>query len=224
MAPVAKCYKELSENSLIKPMSEKSLIVENLVYGGFGPVSFNLVAGECIGIFGESGCGKTRLLRSIADLDPHQGSLSFNDEDALSMPASTWRRRVAFLPSESQWWRDRVSEHFPLPPGEPELGSLALQPKILSAEVSHLSSGEKQRLALLRALKNSPAVLLLDEITAHLDSERAQLTEKKIAALQSEQNLAVVWVSHNIDQLRRVCSRILYMAQGGTIVKEELVK
>ncbi len=204
-------------------MPKPQLIVKDLVYGGFGPVSFDVAAGECIGIFGESGCGKTRLLRSIADLDPHHGSLFLNEEDALSMHASLWRRRVAFLPSESQWWRDRVAEHFSLPPDEPELGSLGLLPKILVAEVSHLSSGEKQRLALLRALKNSPAVLLLDEVTAHLDSERAELTEKKIVELQSERNLAVVWVSHNIDQLRRVCSRILYMEQGGTIVKEEVV-
>jgi len=205
-------------------MSTNQLIVKNLVYGGFGPVSFGLHAGDCIGIFGESGCGKTRLLRSIVDLDPHQGTVFLNDKDALSMPAPLWRRRVAFLPSESQWWCDRVAGHFALPPEENEFSSLGLKPEILKAEVSHLSSGEKQRLALLRALINYPSVLLLDEVTAHLDSERAQLTERKIAELQSQQNLAVVWVSHNLEQLNRVCSRILYMEQGGTIVKEEIIK
>jgi len=205
-------------------MPTKSLIVKNLVYGGFGPVSFGLHAGDCIGIFGESGCGKTRLLRSIADLDPHQGTVSLNDKDSLSMSAPHWRRRVAFLPSESQWWCDRVAGHFALPPEESDFNSLGLKPEMLQAEVSHLSSGEKQRLALLRTLKNSPAVLLLDEITAHLDFERAQLIERKIAELQSQQNLAVVWVSHNLEQLKRVCSKILYMKQGGTIVKKEIIK
>ena len=199
------------------------LIVKDLVYGGFGPVSFDVAAGECIGIFGESGCGKTRLLRSIADLDPHYGDVLLNEENALSMPAPQWRRKVAFLPAESQWWHDRVSEHYSVLPEESDLDTLGLKLNILEAEVSHLSSGEKQRLALLRVLKNSPAVLLLDEVTSHLDSERAELTERKIVALKAQGSLAVVWVSHNIEQLKRVCSRILYMEQGGSIVKEEVV-
>ncbi len=205
------------------PTMQPHFKVNNLVYGGFGPVSFDLPAGECIGIFGESGCGKTRLLRSIADLDPHHGAVVLNGGNALSMPASQWRRTVAFLPAESQWWFDSVSPHFKVFPDQQELHSLGLPESILNAEVSHLSSGEKQRLALLRALRNSPLVLLLDEITSHLDAERAALTERKIAQLQSSGDLAVVWVSHNMDQLRRVCSRILHMGPGGAIIKEERV-
>lgn len=205
-------------------MPKPQLKVKELIYGGFGPVSFTLSSGECLGIFGESGCGKSRLLRSIADLDPHLGEVFLNDEDSQSIPAPLWRRRVAFLPAESQWWFDRVSEHFRLAPAEDDLTSLGLKQQILEAEVSHLSSGEKQRLALLRILRNSPSVLLLDEVTSHLDSERADLTEKKIVELQRERDFAVIWVSHNIEQLRRVCSRILYMEQKGKIVKEEVVK
>ena len=199
------------------------LKVKDLVYGGFGPVSFEISGGECLGVFGESGCGKTRLLRSIADLDPHQGDVILNDENAISMPAPQWRRRVALLPSESQWWFDSVSTHFKVFPDAKELESLGLSESILNAEVSHLSSGEKQRLALLRVLRNSPAILLLDEVTSHLDSDRAALTEQKITDLKSGGDLAVVWISHNLDQLRRVCSKILYMEQGGAITKEEVV-
>ncbi|MFO7936393.1 MAG: ATP-binding cassette domain-containing protein [Kiritimatiellia bacterium] len=197
------------------------LKVEKLVYGGFGPVSFEAAGGECIGIFGESGCGKTRLLRSIADLDPHDGRVTVNDDDCLSMPAPQWRRKVSFLPADSQWWFDSVSSHFTRPPDSRELKSLGLSQSVLNAEVSHLSSGEKQRLALLRTLFNSPAVLLLDEVTAHLDAERVGLTEQKIIKLLSSGKLAAVWVSHNINQLRRVCSRILFMQKGGIIVKED---
>ncbi len=199
------------------------LRIKDLVYGGFGPVSFELSGGECVGVFGESGCGKTRLLRAIADLDPHSGSIALDGEEALSMPAPQWRRRVAYLPAESQWWFDRVSDHFPVPPEFAEMQSLGLPEKIRDAETSTLSSGEKQRLALLRLLRNRPSVLLLDEVTAHLDAERTELTERQIEALMQGCGVAVVWVAHSIAQLRRVCSRILYMEQGGAIVKEEIL-
>jgi len=199
------------------------LKVEDLTYGGFGPVTFEISGGECVGFFGESGCGKTRLLRSIADLDPHNGSVLINDEDALSIAPSLWRRMVAFLPAESQWWFDKVADHFKTAPDKNDLASLGLSLSVLDSEVSHLSSGEKQRLSLLRTLSNSPSVLLLDEATAHLDSERAELTERKIVNLKDVDRLAVIWVSHNIDQLRRVCSRILYMAPGGRIIREEIL-
>jgi ABC-type multidrug transport system ATPase subunit len=197
------------------------LKVSDLVYGGFGPVSFELSGGECVGVFGESGCGKTRLLRALADLDPHSGSVALDGEEAAALPASQWRRRVAYLPAESPWWFDRVADHFAVPPESAQLQSLGLPETILGTETRALSSGEKQRLALLRLLCNRPPVLLLDEVTAHLDADRAELTERKIMALMQDGGAAVVWVSHNIAQLRRVCSRILFMAQGGAIVKTE---
>lgn len=96
-------------------MSRNSLTVANLVYNGFGPVSFSLPAGECLGIQGESGCGKSRLLRAIADLDPHQGEVTWGETAAIDLPAHQWRRKVAYLPAESQWWFDRVAEHFCAP-------------------------------------------------------------------------------------------------------------
>ena len=205
-------------------MAEKSLTVDNLVYGDFGPVSFNLPTGECLGIFGESGCGKSRLLRSIADLDPHQGDVALGATAYMDIPAHQWRRKVAYLPAESQWWFDCAADHFTAAPSDDDLTALGLKADILRSPVSHLSSGEKQRLALLRALQSQPGALLLDEITAHLDSERTELIEKKVRVLMEQKKIAVIWVSHTLEQLRRVADRILFMEQGGRIAKEEVIK
>jgi putative ABC transport system ATP-binding protein len=199
------------------------LVVDSLVYGGFGPVSFELHGGEAIGIFGESGCGKTRLLRAIADLDPHDGSVSLDNVEATSTSAPQWRRKVAYLPAESRWWFDSVRAHFKSPPQAQELHSVGLPASILNAEVSHLSSGEKQRLSLLRAMENHPSVLLLDEITAHLDAERTEFIENKVNTLMRDHNVAILWVSHNLKQLRKSCSEIMYMSTGGVFFRKEQV-
>jgi len=205
-------------------MKTHPLTVDNLVYGGFGPVSFNLPAGECLGVFGESGCGKSRLLRAVADLDPHQGDVNLGETALMDIPAHQWRRKVAFLPAESQWWFDCTADHFTDAPGDDDLAALGLKSDILRSPVTHLSSGEKQRLALLRALQNQPGVLLLDEISSHLDLERTALIEKKVRALMDQKKIAVIWVSHTLEQLRRVADRILFMEQGGRIVKEEVIQ
>ena len=198
-------------------MPESQLTVEKLSYGGFGPVSFELAAGEIIGIFGESGCGKTRLLRAVADLDPHAGRVALKGVNAVDIPPNLWRRKVAFLPSESQWWFDSAALHFKQPPSDNELARLGLKAEILRAQVSHLSSGEKQRLALLRVLQNNPEVLLLDEITAHLDHERTLVIELMIQELQQRDTLSVIWISHNREQLQRVSGRIFVMEERGRI-------
>lgn len=188
--------------------------VQELRYGGFGPVSFALQAGEALGVTGPSGCGKTRLLRALADMDPWQGEIRLEGLTPTALPASAWRRRVAYVPAESQWWYDGVGDHFPVAPGAEDLGMLGLDVAVLDWPVARLSSGEKQRLGLLRALANRPAVVLLDEPTAHLDAERACACEALIARWCCAGMMAV-WVAHDSGQLARVAQRGYRMAAGG---------
>lgn len=189
--------------------------VSALRYGGFGPVSFELRAGERVGVTGPSGCGKTRLLRALADLDPWQGEIRLGDQAPAAMPASAWRKRVAYLPAESQWWFDEVRAHFAAAQDEAEVLALGLDAEVLAWPVSRLSSGEKQRLGLLRTLANRPAVLLLDEPTAHLDAERTQAFEALVARRCAEGGMMAVWVAHDPEQLRRISTRGYRMAAQG---------
>lgn len=196
------------------------LDVQNLRYGGFGPVSFSAEPGERVGVTGPSGCGKTRLLRALADMDEWQGEIRLEEQSPGAMRASQWRRQVAYLPAESQWWFDGVGAHFGCPPAPETLAALGLAAEVMSWPVARLSSGEKQRLALLRTLANRPAVLLLDEPTAHLDEERERAFEE-VVLRQCGQGLVAVWVAHDPEQLRRVATRGYRMAAGG-VWREEV--
>jgi ABC-type iron transport system FetAB ATPase subunit len=163
---------------------------------------------------GPSGAGKSRLLRAIADLDPHQGRVCCQGTAAEDLAPCQWRRRVGMLAADSQWWRDRLAEHFDAAPTGDQLAALDLAPALLEEPVSRLSSGERQRFALLRLLANRPRVLLLDEPTANLDPDNVLRVEKLVADYTAAEGAAVLWVSHDPGQTARVGHRRLYLEAG----------
>lgn len=198
-------------------MPVELLSVDALCYGGLGPVSLTVSPGECVGISGPSGCGKTRLLRALADLEPWSGEIRLSGVAPQEMDAHLWRRKVMWLPSESQWWGDTVGHHhFPSDLHKAAtlyLHELGFEPEVMRWPLARLSSGEKQRLALVRALVRAPQILLLDEPTAHLDQANEKRVEACIARLRSETEIGVLWVSHDREQLRRVADRELSLPQ-----------
>jgi ABC-type iron transport system FetAB ATPase subunit len=203
-----------------------------------GPFSFSLERGECVALSGPSGCGKTLLLRALADLDPAEGSVRIDGVDRNEMPAPEWRRQVGWLPAESSWWFDRVGEHFPnlgtllhrdaqnfpnigkrdeLAPRSAEeqrscfhcLETLGFEEDVLEWRVERLSTGERQRLALFRLLLNEPKALLLDEPTAALDVSNVRKVEALISNVRKTTGAAILWVSHDVEQIERVADRHL---------------
>ena len=179
------------------------------------PVSFELAAGECLGMSGESGCGKTRLLRAIADMDEVEGSVCVDELCQQDVPGAEWRKKVALLPAESQWWFDTVAPHFVR---EANFSLLGFGDEVKHWSISRCSSGEKQRLSILRMLANKPRVLLLDEPTANLDAENANKVERLIANYLEENDATAIWVSHNKAQLERVASmRYFDFSQAGMV-------
>lgn len=173
-------------------------------------VDLDLSGGQCLGLTGPSGTGKSLLLRALADLDPHGGQMLLDGVASTRMPAPQWRRQVGLLPAESAWWFDAVGDHFdPLPP--PWLERLGFDAQAMAWQVSHLSSGERQRLALLRMLAQEPRVMLLDEPTANLDPKNITRVEGLLDDVRRELRPVLLWVSHDLDQLRRRCDSILVL-------------
>lgn len=181
---------------------------------GLEPVDLELRPGEIVFITGPSGSGKTRLLRAVADLDPHQGDVWLEDKHCDGFAPCEWRRRVGWLPTESHWWARSPAEHFDRPPEEASLRALGLEPVVLKRPVEQLSTGERQRLALLRLLANGPRVMLLDEPTASLDDDNAGRVESRIADYLKDTGSAALWVSHDAGQSGRLASRRFRMHDG----------
>lgn len=189
------------------------LKIESLRFQGRGPYDLVIEPGECVCLSGPSGAGKTLLLRSVADLDPHEGRVFLDDVDSLAVDAPNWRQAVGLLPAESQWWWDTVGPHFPAVDLE-RLKALGFGEEVLGWEVSRLSTGERQRLALLRLLVNRPRALLLDEPTAALDPSSAGLVEVLIEDYRREADASVLWVSHDPAQAERVADRRYEISEG----------
>ena len=161
------------------------LTVRKLAVNGIAPFDLDIESGECVALTGPSGSGKTLVLRALADLDPNVGEVALDGEPRTAIAAPDWRRRVAYLAAEPGWWADRVAPHFPNyadgpdsdGPGavalSPLLDAFGLPPGLLGQTVATVSTGERQRLALIRTLLLEPRVLLLDEPTSGLDGDAA---------------------------------------------------
>lgn len=188
------------------------LRLEDLQIANIEPINLTIVPGQCIGVSGESGSGKTRLLRAIADLDEHGGQVYEENIAQDQVKAHEWRRRVALLPAESQWWFDRVHQHFNTQANYIE--ALGFDQDVMHWNVSRCSSGEKQRLSILRMLSNCPRVLLLDEPTANLDSSNIARVEDFIGNYLSEHNAIAIWVGHDAAQLERVSQQQYHLSGG----------
>ncbi|MEO8420959.1 MAG: ATP-binding cassette domain-containing protein [Hyphomicrobium sp.] len=191
------------------------LRVDRLQVAGLPPLSFEVPDGECLAVEGASGAGKTLLLRAIADLDAAGGDVTLDGEERRELPPQEWRRRVRYCAAEPAWWCDTPREC--LAPAHPRidrlLQSLDLDASLLDRPVAMLSTGERQRLALVRALLDEPKVLLLDEPTGALDPQSTALTEELIR-FQLLSGHSVLLVSHDKAQVERLAHARLLLAKA----------
>lgn len=190
-----------------------SLRVEGLSRQGVSAADLSIAEGACTALSGPSGSGKTLLLRAIADLDEADGEVWLDQHPRSAMSGPQWRGQVIYLAAESYWWDTLVRHHA----GDWRIGdlrALGLTPDVLDAEVQRLSSGERQRLALARALAHEPAVLLLDEPTANLDQASTERVEQLIADWRRRTAGCALWVSHDAAQRARVATREYEIRQG----------
>jgi ABC-type iron transport system FetAB ATPase subunit len=174
-----------------------------------GPFDLTLDAGECVAVTGPSGSGKSLMLRMIADLDPARGEVWLDGRERRSFAAPAWRRQVLYSAAEPGWWSEAVADHFhgtAMAFARAMLPRLGLEPEQLDGPVPLLSTGERQRLALVRALSREPSVLLLDEPTGALDEAATDLAEvvlrDRLAA-----GVAILMVTHNPAQAARLGHR-----------------
>ncbi|WP_298959902.1 ATP-binding cassette domain-containing protein [uncultured Roseibium sp.] len=196
------------------------LIIDELKTSLIGPIDLTLEVGSCTAISGPSGAGKSLFLRAIVDLDENSGTIKLNGRDRNTFPAPDWRRNVSYVPAESGWWSERVEDHFRPTSDLVELLAAVGLEEASGWEVSRLSTGERQRLALVRALQLDPEVLLLDEPTSALDPPSVAkvelLLKERIAT-----GCAILLVTHDPEQPVRLKASCFHMA-GGKLREHDL--
>ena len=196
------------------PSSAPLLRLDALTVAGLEPVDLDVAGGDCVAIRGSSGSGKSLLLRAVADLDPAGGAAMLDGVPRHAMSGPEWRRRVTYVASDSGWWSERVGDHFdPWSAVSADASRLGLPTDCDHWRVDRLSTGERQRLAVLRALAQRPRVLLLDEPTSGLD-EALTLSAERLVRDRLADGAAALWVTHDAAQARRVATRSLAIADG----------
>jgi len=197
-------------------------------------VSFTLHEGETLGVVGESGCGKTTLIRGLVRLQPSTGgAVRFRGEDITRAS----RRRMAPVRREMQMVfqdpqaslnpRKRVRQILatPLrlagvPRGQLEalsrdlLSRVGLNPEHLGRYPHEFSGGQRQRIGIARALAVEPKVIMLDEPVSALDVSIQAQVINLLEALQDELALTFVFVAHDLSVVRHVSDRIAVMYLG----------
>ncbi|MCJ1902136.1 MULTISPECIES: ABC transporter ATP-binding protein [Paracoccus] len=191
------------------PTDGQGLIARKVGSGSVGPLDLSIGHGACLCVAGRSGAGKSTLLRILADLVPHTGEVWLDGQAQSDMAAPLWRRSVTYVAPDSAWWAPRVRDHFQ---GDATHFSdrLRLPRDLLDAAPDRLSTGERQRLALIRALLGKPAVLLLDEPSAALDSDAVLRVENLLGEFLSEGGILVL-VSHDDAQIQRMATDTLVL-------------
>lgn len=192
------------------------LEVKALTTHAFAAVDLGVEPGATIAITGASGAGKSTLLTAIADLCPNDGAVVLDGVNRDSVPAPLWRRRVTYQAAEPGWWEEMTAAHFEDPAAAAELATrLLLKAGILDEPVRRLSTGERQRLALVRTLSIQPQVLLLDEPTAALDEDSVHAAETLLHEYLETPGRCLVLVSHDKSQAARMGARVLELKDGG---------
>ncbi len=183
-------------------------------------------------VFGDSGAGKTALLRLINRMDEAEsGEVLVNGRSIQNSLPTELRKKVGMIFQEPRLLEGTVEYNVMFAVKyhgmTVDLSRLLEQVGLTgygSRNVSGLSGGEKQRVAIARALAVNPKVLLMDEPTSSLDERSAKVIENLLLELTANGNLNVVFVTHDIRQLKRLGAQGIFLSGGRIVFQGNLAR
>ena len=191
-------------------------------------ISCQISAGEFIALVGPSGAGKTSLMRLLNRLsDPTRGAVHFEGRDISQISVIQHRQQVTLVNQEPRLLGMTVQEAISYPlllrgltPNQAQqsigkwIERLQIPADWLNRKELQLSVGQRQRVALVRALVIQPKVLLLDEPTSALDLGQASRLLIQLAKLAQQKQMTILMSNHQLDLVQEFCSRVIYLNQG----------
>ena len=193
-------------------------------------ISFTVQKKEIIALLGPSGSGKSSLLKSINMLNtPSCGQIKYHNNDIQEISPMALRKKIGYVLQKPTLFGNDVMENLKYPCElhqkvfdinlvEFYLKKVNLKPDILEKKPNELSGGEQQRISLVRTLLLEPEMILLDEVTSALDEDNTLLIEELIKYENENNELTVIFISHNNEQAKRLAQKVIYMEEG--VIKE----
>ena len=201
--------------------------LQNITYGQILKIpELTIPGGALFTVTGKSGSGKTTLLKLLNNLiSCDEGDLYYRDTNIKSLDPVALRRRVVMVPQAPFIFPGSLEENIRLafyfnrkePPGQDRIKQMLAifdLPRDSLQDTHNLSGGEKQRLALIRALLLEPETLLLDEPTAALDDENTEIVLRHLTDWVSRDGRALVMVSHGGEQVKARSGTVLLLNNG----------
>lgn len=205
-------------------VDQLTMAVENRVL--FEDLSFELRAGEVLGIRGPSGCGKSTLCQAVLGLRaPLSGEIEYLQPLGVGQKLKLYQDPPGAFASHVSLGTliNDICRHYQIADAVPRtlMKRLHLDAKLLQQSASQVSGGELQRFAILRVLLLKPKLLIADEPTTRLDPSTAQETLALILEAVREINCALLLVSHEHNLLEKVCHRVIELAPEPTVSDED---
>lgn len=183
-------------------------------------ISFDIKEGECVGLIGSSGCGKTTLVKTLLGIiKPTSGSIDtsgrisavFQDPVSSLNPAHRvrWHLNEALRYSGVRMEKEKITPYF-----IKILNDVGLEEKHLSRFPHQLSGGQRQKVSIAMSLISKPAMIIADEPFSALDATSQASVVKILSDINRERNTAMLIVSHNLRVVRAMCSKVIVMDKG----------
>jgi ABC-2 type transport system ATP-binding protein len=217
-------------------LSPDVLEVQNLtkLYGSFRAVdgvSFTLEKGKIVGLLGPIGAGKTTTIQMLVGITlPNGGAIRYFGMDLhrhreaclqrinfsssynmLQNRITVWENLIVF----ARLYRVKSPEH-----KIKDMGEYFGITHLMDQRFMTLSAGQKTRVNLVKALLNDPEVVLMDEPTASLDPDIADRTLSLIESLRESRELSIVYTSHQMDEVTRICDEVIFLDHGRIVAQD----